>query len=525
MIILSDSNILACVGTTNGDVTLWILHHNRNGEVESSKSPILTFQAHSMGANSIGAMLMNSNTNNDVFQVMISSGGDDQRLSVRLLSILIPFSEVADDVKLTHLAECTIFDACASAIKGVVISGDSDSGYRVYTSGYDQRLAMWDIIVTEYDDNVFTIELDLLSTTPVDVKDINTLRGCVITSGMNDNRLEYLIAGGEGMEVFMFDSSISSAASALKNCNNLLITCGSGLSADSGLATYEVMPEKYKDMCNPLRLVDSLTSFQSFWMNFAHEYDNTFPHKGYHILAKFCGGGKLKNLQAVTDIPISPWWIYSSNVDGLFGLFDCFKGTICEIHGRALDFRCARATGYSGGIRRRGKIWDQWNHDCLKSPGNDKCNSAKIKVFAANQYDCGNFTCRECKMPMRPNVLLFHDSDENVLNDIQLNRNVYQEWEAIMEQQIVERSQHLVILELGAGENVTAVRDETEEVFMDVSQRLNRNSNSKGRVTLIRVNTKESKFKGQPTKHSNCIHVTRKAEDALLSMDQALGQH
>jgi hypothetical protein len=70
----------------------------------------------------------------------------------------------------------------------------------------------------------------------VDIKDINTLDCCKL-QGLNGEEKEYLVAGGEGLELVSFDTSVWKAARALQRCNYLLITCGAGFSADSGLGS------------------------------------------------------------------------------------------------------------------------------------------------------------------------------------------------------------------------------------------------------------------------------------------------
>ena len=70
----------------------------------------------------------------------------------------------------------------------------------------------------------------------MDIKDINTLDCCKL-QGLNGEEKEYLVAGGEGLELVSFDTNIWKAARALQRCNYLLITCGAGFSADSGLGS------------------------------------------------------------------------------------------------------------------------------------------------------------------------------------------------------------------------------------------------------------------------------------------------
>ncbi len=470
-----------------------------------------------MGANCISARVVSTKTINDleVVRLLICTGGDDQAISIQLLSLSIPSTPDMSKVSIETLASYKKAEACGSAIKGIDVTGDESTGFRVFTSGYDQRVGIWALHIDPND----LIRFGVLSSTPMDIKDINTLGCCVEENKEEGTITEHVVAGGEGLEVVSFQRNIWQAAHALRRCNNLLITCGAGFSADSGLATYENMPDIYKDLCNPLRLVDTLNAFQQFWLDFAKQYNEIVPHRGYGILASWCGEGRLKNLSASTK----PWWIYSSNVDGHFDNFECFQNTICEIHGRATVFRCANQIGFSDGIRRDGDSWDKWNDACSDYLSNEKCNNEKIDISEINQEI--PLLCPQSKIPMRPNVLMFHDTDKNVLNDIAHKRQLYQEWEANVEDKVINEDQHLVILELGAGQNVTAIRDESEEVFHDVLHRLKEKIDSKGSVTLIRINPKDSCFRRKPDLNypgESIISINEKAQHALLMIDQIL---
>ena len=534
MVRLSEDMILACVGTTAGDVDVWVLSEEMGNEIPFPSAPVLTYRAHTMGANCISVVAVGEEYTNNAkrVKVMISSGGDDQAVSLCLLCITIPETDRSKEASVEVLASSTKKEACVSAIKGINIVGDSTNGFRMFTTGYDQRLAMWMILIHSHDSEL-RIGLDYLSSTPVDIKDINSVASCVVENeNENDGKTkEYVIAGGEGLEVLSFDQSIWQAAQALRKCDNLLITCGAGFSADSGLATYESMPKEYRELCNPLRLVDSPTRFQQFWLQFAKDYKSCKPHRGYSILEQWCQGEKLSNLkkknQNKNENPDSPWWVYSSNVDGHFGKFDCFENTICEIHGRATDFRCANGIGYKDGIKRDGELWDEWNNDCSTSNScGNSCKGSKVAISEMNN-ESYPLRCNDCELPLRPNVLMFHDTDENVLKDISHSRQRYQEWEALAEQDVIEKGRHLVILELGAGENVPAVREESEEVFHDVLERIQRSENSCGSVTLIRINPKDAGFvKKSDIQYPSCstILISEKAEHALSKIDQALGQ-
>ena len=170
------------------------------------------------------------------------------------------------------------------------------------------------------------------------------------------------------------------AAEILLQCDYLLILAGAGMSADSGLQTYETMSEKYKEYCNPMKLIgvvdvdaaaaaaatttlgrvgdedekhkneleqdEQQKEFQDFWYNFAINYTTTKPHQGYDILNNWCHGKKLKRLNSnrnsksnttatttnttcdskdIVEATCKKWWVYTSNVDGHFCRYPSFQ--------------------------------------------------------------------------------------------------------------------------------------------------------------------------------------------------------
>lgn len=477
------------------------------------QSPACVYRGNQAGANSVSVAFLDSM---EMPRVVVATGGDDQAITCTVLSLVVDHAN-SGKAQITLEKIISSKESCASAIKGVRVTGDQTSGFRLFAVGYDQRLSMWLLNAHQDLSSTRIPLLRFLSSTPVDVKDINSLDWCTL-QGSQGREKEYLVAGGEGMEILSFDKDIWNAANALTRCNYLLVTCGAGFSADSGLATYEHMPEKYRELCDPLRLVDNPSEFQLFWSKFAQLYRDTKSHKGYDILEKWCGGGKLQNLCRAShgDLPeSSPWWIYSSNVDGHFGRSQCFQQTICEIHGQAAEFRCSRAAGYSEGSRRQGLSWDKWNEVVASSVTSAHCANVTIPI----NCELDNLECKHCHLLARPNVLLFHDTDENVLRSINHERERYQQWEARAEKEVVGNHKHLVIIELGAGLNVPAVRNESEEVFKDTLRGIGTSSSSRS-VTLIRVNPKDADF-GEMI-GQNTISICDKAENALLNINHVL---
>jgi WD40 repeat protein/NAD-dependent SIR2 family protein deacetylase len=396
--------ILAAVGNTAGKVSIWLFSKSNLKKSIIPECPVLIYSAHEMGTNTLKTNLKGS-TKDDMYQVVyIVTGGDDQAITVCVLEVQSQDSS-ASIKKLLRINE-----ACASAIKGIHLDFSGSvlcNGARIYAAGYDQRISVWKLAETVTGNN---LSLEFLSSSPLDIKDINSMSSCD-TSDNDGIKQIYLITGGEGLELLSVDDATYKAAEALSKAHFLLITCGAGFSADSGLSTYEVMPDKYQYMCNPLTLIDRPLEFQQFWSRFAQTYSKAQPHEGYQILNEWCAGRKLKNLIAKDGHQL-PWYIYSSNVDSQFDTFNCFENTTCEIHGRAQEFRCSRGIGFSEGLKRQGDLWDSWNNSISASVNSIECQKRLVPV--EEEFSDTIMQCEFCKAPLRPNVLLFQDTDANV---------------------------------------------------------------------------------------------------------------
>jgi len=127
---------------------------------------------------------------------------------------------------------------------------------------------------------------------------------------------------------------------------------------------------------------------------------------------------------------------------------------------------------------------------------------------------------------MRPNVLMFHDTDVNVLREINSQRERYQAWEALVEEEVAKNNMNLVILELGCGTKVPAVREESEEVLLDTAKKINSHEGSKGSVCLIRINPKDADIVVEGEEESlDTISITSTAANALQKIDSLLKEN
>ncbi|KAL9188650.1 hypothetical protein ACHAXT_007028 [Thalassiosira profunda] len=503
--------ILAFVGTTGGKIAAWVFpsrvsQNNSDTEAHCLEGPLPeaalhVFKAHQSGVNDLSVA---TDISEGGYSVILCSVGDDQTLSTCRLS----FTGECH-LEQTHLSVTTC--ASASALKAVQLISDGDGSSRIYTAGQDERITLWKLDANS---------VKVVSSSPLGTE--GSCLDCVRLHQPDGSTEEVVAAGGDGIELQSLNLNILRAAKKLREANYLLITTGAGFSADSGLSTYECAPAEYRDMCNPAKLTDDPLRFQQFWLNFTRSYLETKPHKGYDILDQWCRGGRLPQLKSPLDQ--RPWWVYSSNVDDHFRLFQSFESSLCAIHGSALEFRCACGIGYSGEEPRLGKDWDEWNE---KMRPTNLCKGLATKMDLALLESTASsdevLQCQHCSQPMRPNVLMFNDTDENVLTPIGIQRERYQHWEALVEDDVALNGAKLVILEMGCGVNVPAVRQESEEVLLDCAKKLqSKGGEGKGSVCLIRVNPKEAQINVGGEETAETISITSTAAIALCKIDSWL---
>ena len=507
--------ILAFIGNTAGEIMVWDFTSysskcNLNGHNNSYDLSSLLFKvdAHSSGVNDLNTTIL-SNTELEV-QIVVCSVGDDQTLSTYSFTFTNDKSPKDEAIVLSE--NLFVKKHCnASPLKAVKVINDESSQFcLVYTTGQDQFITLWRLTREP-----FSIQQITSSSLGTEGNCID----CIRITHLDYSEQELIAIGGEGIELQTVNYSSMKAAKRLHDTDYLLITAGAGFSADSGLSTYECAPAEYKELCDPSQLLLDASRFQKFWLNFTKTYRNTKHHVGYELIDQWCCGGLLPHLARTKDT--SPWWVYTSNVDGHFRRFQSFANRVCEIHGSADTYLCSCRIGYSDGKARLGTGWDEWNSRKSKS-----CEETKIRFSddavenILKDIDSSILKCNHCQLPLRPNVLMFNDTDANVLNDICIQRQRYQTWEGQVEDAVSNKNCKLVILELGCGVNVPAVRQESEEVLLDCGKIIEsqRSDGANGSVCLIRINPKDANVDMTGSSFET-ISIQSNAKDALQQID------
>jgi NAD-dependent SIR2 family protein deacetylase len=248
---------------------------------------------------------------------------------------------------------------------------------------------------------------------------------------------------------------IKLAAELIAKHKQLLITCGAGISVDSGLPDYRGNEGLYKsyppfrklnvsftDCANPKFFENHPTKAWYFYGHRYILYKNTQPHEGYSILNKIQDKYYGNN-----------YFIYTSNVDGHFlkPELNFNPNNVIEIHGSINYVQCTN------------------------------CKSIKkseLEVFLKFGDDLGEVEevpkCDKCENMIRPNVLMFYDYEY-------LDDRYNEQYEKF--KPFYDELDDCCIIEIGAGTQLPTVRNFSEDVLKTTIN-----------CSLIRINKAESQI-------------------------------
>lgn len=225
------------------------------------------------------------------------------------------------------------------------------------------------------------------------------------------------------------ETRLSRCAEALAWADGLLITAGAGMGVDSGLPDFrgrEGFWNAYPALRQARLDFASIACADTFrddprlaWGFYGHRlklYRDTEPHEGYAILKEFA-----RSLEQGA-------FVYTSNVDGHFQKAGIPSSRIVECHGTIHRLQCLDVC-----------TTDTWPADEFQ-PQVDTVHCRLLNEPPR---------CPECGGIARPNLLMFGDWDW-LNQDAQTQETRLQRWLA--------KVQHLVILEIGAGTALPAVR-------------------------------------------------------------------
>lgn len=251
----------------------------------------------------------------------------------------------------------------------------------------------------------------------------------------------------------------------------MIIGAGAGFGVDSGLPDfrgntgfwnayppYKKQNLSFIELANP-KWFDSNPGLA--WGFYGHRtklYRTTTPHIGFGILKKW------------SDKMDAGSVVFTSNVDGHFQKAGFLEQQIFECHGSIHHHQCTSMSCKD--------IWHFTRH---------------IHVDEQFQASRDLPSCK-CGRLSRPNILMFNDF--SFLGDrVQAQQERYYKW---VEE---NRTQEIVIIEVGAGKAIPTVRNNSEQLssFLD--------------ATVIRINLREPEGE-------NVISLEGRALDILMELDK-----
>ncbi len=219
------------------------------------------------------------------------------------------------------------------------------------------------------------------------------------------------------------------AAALVAEADGLMILAGAGMGVDSGLPDFRG-PSGFWKVYPALRGIPFEKMSTPFWFDsdparawgfFGHRlnlYRQAVPHAGFERLLRW---GKQKR---------DRFFVVTSNVDGQFQKAGFPEEQLLEIHGTIHQMQCS------------------WH--CCSQLLDYEGWSPEIEEEALRCVSTLP-TCPKCKRSARPNILMFNDSAwVSTRSDLQAER--FDAW-------LTEhRSLRLAVIEIGAGQHVSTIR-------------------------------------------------------------------
>eukprot|EP01043_Picozoa_sp_COSAG02_P019397 COSAG02_NODE_932_length_15816_cov_15.913088_6_plen_488_part_00 len=342
----------------------------------------------------------------------------------------------------------------------------------------------------------------------------------------------------------------------------------------ANVAAYSERGITYADLCSPALLDDDPELFVGFWGRCFNDYRDTSPHEGYSILRRwrderFTNTETARRLAAyhsnrdLDQIP-SGFFSYTSNVDAHH--LRCFPANeVRECHGNSelwqcSDYECAH--GRSRGVDRfetSSSSSDRWEAPAgyrfrvddatqlAPAAGPPQCDGGEATRSTAGLqsfHGKNHPTCPRCKKAARPAILMFGDS---AWRDDDKQEKRWERWVASLHHEQDARvaawsANHagatkdaencvvayasatayadctqplrVAIMEVGAGGNVTTVRNVAERLLQTLGE-------CGADPTLIRINP-ELPLADSPEQQSAVISIMSRGLAAVRQIDEAL---
>jgi len=243
------------------------------------------------------------------------------------------------------------------------------------------------------------------------------------------------------------EEDLRRASEIIEEAGALFICAGAGIGVDSGLPDFRGnegfwrayppiarLGKSFVEMANPVWFQQNPKLAWAFYGHRLNLYRRTTPHKGFRQL-----------LQMGEQKP-GGYFVFTSNVDGQFQKGGYSAGQIEECHGSIHYFQCVRPCSDN--------IWDARNIEVL----------VKEDIFEALEPLP---RCKNCGSLARPNVLMFGDWAWIAARTLSQRKRLASWLETIS-----MKNYPLAVVEIGAGEAVPTVRNQTEHAIRKCKARL-----------------------------------------------------
>jgi len=320
--------------------------------------------------------------------------------------------------------------------------------------------------------------------------------------------------------------SIKKAAELILAADFLVVGTGAGMSADSGLPLYndtQRVPAyierrlTYMNLCTPGWNFEDPETFYGFWGASMKQFREAEPHDGYSILKKwrdqlFSESSEefktaLMKLQNITNPP-GPFFVYTSNVDGLH-LRSGLKSTeLIEIHGNIETWQCSQVCSSETWSAPPDFVF-KVDLATMLAAKEEKGEEEEEDFTKNNGFISNHPRCKMCGQPARPAILMFGDFYWV------RQKTLWSPWRDTVGNLIEQNpTLSLVIIEIGCGKNVPSVRCMAES-FLD---------SAPTQVNIIRIN-RDFILPDFSTNTERILGIKGGGREVLQAIDDAIQQN
>ena len=324
--------------------------------------------------------------------------------------------------------------------------------------------------------------------------------------------------------------SIARAASLLSSADALLVTCGAGMSVDSGMPDFrgpdgfwaafpplQRLGLRFSDIAHPQKFFENPTLTWGFYGTRMNMYRRAAPHEGYTTLTALARS-KFGDRS----------FVFTSNVDGLWEKSGWHAERLVECHGSIHVIQCADPTQCVGSreaphladaVDVEGRGGDGMIHAAAAGGANARAAPVVVDIHVdAESLRAAPESIprcpRGCSGIARPNIMLFGDP-LFILERTRAQEQRFAAW-----QDSLGDTTHLCVIDIGSGTAIPTVRWTAESIALRFAARPGCTA------SLIRINVREpevawSGHRSGPLPES--VQLPLGAREAIVAVIGAMG--